>query len=133
MYRRGQAWRSFLSYSYWLRITVSSALPARAMRKLMFGGWGGGDTSLSIEFWARNHATLEHIGFVVSHGRSGVPLSSNRLRYHGLTSALQEDRLGKQALETPCHTRIAISPQDTTGHVSGPAEPNVTWHTNFPR
>ena len=36
-------------------------------------------TPLSTEFWARNHAALEHIDVVVGHGRSGVPLSSTRL------------------------------------------------------
>ena len=34
---------------------------------------------LSTEFWARNHAALEHIDIVVGHGRSGVLLSSTRL------------------------------------------------------
>ena len=43
------------------------------------GGGGGGATPLSTEFWARNHSALEHIDFVVGHGRSGVPLSSTRL------------------------------------------------------
>ena len=50
-----------------------------------------------------------------------------------LTPTLREDRSGKRVLETPCHTRIATSPQDITDHVSGSAEPNVTWDTNFPR
>ena len=37
-------------------------------------------TLLSTEFWAQNHAALEHIDVVVAHGRSGVPLSITRLR-----------------------------------------------------
>ena len=36
-------------------------------------------TPLSIEFWARNHAALEHLDVVVGHGRSGVPLENNAL------------------------------------------------------
>ena len=41
-------------------------------------------TLLSTEFRARNHAALEHIDIVIGHGRSGVPLTSTRLRQHGL-------------------------------------------------
>ena len=50
----------------------------------------------------------------------------------GLTPALREDWSRKRVLETPYHARIATSPQDTTGHVSGPAKPKVTWGTEFP-
>ena len=92
---------------------------------------GGGGTPLSTEFRARNHGALEHINLLVGHGCSGMPLSSTRLPQHGLT--LREDHSGKWALETPYHARIVTSPLDTTGYVSGPAEPNVTWDTNFPR
>ena len=50
----------------------------------------------------------------------------------GHTPTLREDWSRKRALETPCHARIATSPQDTAGHVSGPAKPKVTWGTKFP-
>ena len=46
---------------------------------------------------------------------------------------MREDWSCKRALETPCHARIATSPQDTAGHVSWPAKPKVTWGTNFPQ
>ena len=93
---------------------------------------GGGGTPLSTEFWARNHAALEHIDVVVGHaaqecrGRETGSISS------GLTPTLREDWSRKWALETPCHVRIATSPQDTAGHVSEPAKPKVTWCTKFP-
>ena len=35
-------------------------------------------------------------------------------------------------LRTHSHTQIATNLQETTGHVSGPAQPNVTWGTKFP-
>ena len=50
----------------------------------------------------------------------------------GLTPTLRDDWSRKRVLETLCHARIAISPQDTAGHVSGPAKPKVTWDTKFP-
>ena len=132
MCRRDQTWRSSSPYSYWLRISVGSALPARAMRRLLLRG-GGGATQLSTEFRARNHAVLDNIDLVVGHGRSGVPLLSTRLHQQRLRSTLREDWSCKRKLETPCHTWSATSPQDIMDHVSGPAEPNVTWDTNFPR
>ena len=87
--------------------------------------WEGAATLLSTEFWTRNHVVLEHIGLVVGHGRSGVPVSSNRLRQHGLTPTSREGQSGKRALETPCHTRIATSPQDTTDITFGPVMSNL--------
>ena len=95
MCRRGQAWRSSPPYSYWLRITVGSSLPARATRRLLLESGG---------YRARNHAALGHIDSVVGHGaqkyRCRVPGSISS----GLTTTLREDWSGKQALETPCHT-----------------------------
>ena len=67
-------------------------------------------------------------------GRSR-PIGSTVVEYQapscssGLTLTLREDWSGKRALETPCHTRIATSPQGTTDYVSGPAEPDVRWDT----
>ena len=84
MSRRGQARRLSSPYSYWLRITVCSALPARAARRILLGGGGGavGASPMSTMFCARNHAALGYIDLVVGHG---VPLSSTRVRQHGLT------------------------------------------------
>ena len=113
MCRRGQAWRFSSSYSLLatdigrLRITSTRHEEAAA------SGGGGGATLLSTEFQARNHAALGHIDLVVGHGRSGVPLSSTRSISSGLTQTLSEDWLCKRALETPCHTRNATSPQDS--------------------
>ena len=42
MSRQGQEMALFSPYSYCLRITVDSALPARATRRLLLGGGGGG-------------------------------------------------------------------------------------------
>ena len=96
----------------------------------------GGDaaTLLYTEFRARNHAALEHKDVVVGHGRSyecrcRVPGSISS----GLTPTLREDCSCKRALEALCHAKIATSPQDTAGHVFGPAKPKVTWGTNFPQ
>ena len=50
----------------------------RATGRLLLGR--GAATSLSTEFRARNHAALEHIDIVVGYDRSGVLLSSTRLR-----------------------------------------------------
>ena len=41
---------------------------------------GGGRHSPVRRVSARNHSALEHIDFVIGHGRSGVPLLSTRLR-----------------------------------------------------
>ena len=57
-------------------------------------------TLVSTEFRARNHAALEHIDLVVSHGSVGVLLSSTRLRQRGLIPTLRKDQSGKRALET---------------------------------
>ena len=97
----------------------------------MLGGEAA--TLLYTEFRARNHAALEHIDAVV-----GTPAQECRCRVQGsissgLTPTLRKDWSCKRALETPCHARIPTSPQDTAGHVSGPAEPKVTWGTNFPQ
>ena len=118
-----------ISYG-WLSIT---ALLWRITRRLLLGGGGGGATLLCTEFLARNHSALEYIDFVIGHGRSGVPLSSTRLRQHVLTPTWREYQSGKRTLETPCHTKIATGPQDTTDHTSGPVLSNVVWDTSFPR
>ena len=89
----------------------------------MLGGESA--TLMYTEFRARNHAALEHIDVVECRCRVLGSISS------GLTPTSSEDWFCKRALETPCHARIATSPQDTVGHVSGPAKPKVTWDTNF--
>ena len=70
---------------------------------------------LSTGFRARNPYALGLIGFGIGHGREGVPLLSTRLPQHGLTIfARIKTKTSKWALETPCHTRIATGPQDST-------------------
>ena len=81
---------------------------------------GGGATPLSTDFWARNHSSLEHIDFVVGHGRSGVPLSSTR------PHQLRSDSNFARGLVLQASTRVTLSckdrhqPTGSHGHVSGP-------------
>ena len=66
-------------------------------------------------------------------GRSR-PLRSAVVEYQtpscssGLTPTLREDWSCKRALETPCHARIATSPQDPTA-MSPDHWSNLTWDT----
>ena len=116
-------------------VTDNGRTPLASARQEEADAWGGGGvaaTPLYTEFWARNHAALEHIDVVVGHGHSGVRGRETGSISSGLSLTLREDWFHKRALETPCHARIATSPQDTTGHVSGPANPKVTWGTKFP-
>ena len=130
-----QTWSgTALFFTLQLLATDNGRLRITSARHKEDTAWGGMFASpMSTMFWARHHAALWYIDLVVGHGRSGVPLSNKWVRQHGLTPTLREDRSGKRALETLCHTHIAISPQDTTDHVSGPAKPNVTWDTNVPQ
>ena len=81
----------------------------------MLGGEAA--TLLSAEFRASEPRGLRTYR---RSGRESGSISS------GLTLTLREDWSRKRAFETPCHARIATSPQDTAGHVSGPAKPKVT-------
>ena len=129
MCRRGRAWRFSSPYSYWLRISVGSALPARATRRLLLRG-GGVPHPCPPSFGLGTTPPQDTQTYwsvtEVQEYRCRVPGSISS----GLTPTLREDWSGKRVLETPYHTRIATSPQDITDHVS---EPNMTWDTNFPR
>ena len=86
----------------WLRITVELRLPASATRRLILGGRPPRSCTPSFGLGTTEPGSISS----------------------GLTPGLREDWSLKWALETPCHARIATSPQDTTGHVSGPSKPN---------
>ena len=89
------------------------------------GGGGGGATLMSTELRTRNHySALEHIDFVIGHGAREF-----RCRAPGSLNARSDANfargpVGKRALESPCHVRIATGPQNTTDHTYGPAEPS---------
>ena len=72
--------RLALFFSLQLLATDNSRVTITSARHEEAAACEGAVTPLSIEFWARNHAALGHIAIVVGHGRSGVSLSSIRLR-----------------------------------------------------
>ena len=70
-------WRSSALSINEIRMTVILRITSTRHREA--DDRGEAATVLSTKFWARNHSALEHIDFVIGHGRSAVPLSSTRL------------------------------------------------------